>query len=568
MANISKVYLLNTPLEDDMKNTLYFASASAQQSYFQSVIGKTYTNVSYQSDTRTFRCPAQVDTVRQYNYMMYQNTAYSNKWFYCFIKKAVYVSEGFTDVQFEVDPLQTFMFDITVKPSFIEREHTNNDTVGANTYPESFELGQMVCNGDVQNFGGPGDDYCYVVEVSQIENSGESQTLSYSWDGGGAYPTTPTLNSIGRGTVPLIVGIVPGAQNQPSYVTKIYDKAGLSEAVVNVYMIPKSLVGSYHTLSLTVTVGNETTTYTGLAIPAYSTGTTNFGSKTFTRPNSVNGYTPRNKKMLCWPYNYFTISNNAGVSQPFRYEDFNSTVTFKTEGTFGISGSTKTIPQNYRNVSSSENALDYSINGPKYPVCSWKSDSYTNWLTQNSVNMSYQWTRELVGGAVDIGAGAGRGAIMGSMAGGVGAAAGGVIGAGIGAVGAGVSLVKLAIEQFLAKTQANMVADQVGGNTGAGDFVWAKYRSPFTYTPMSIKAEYARIIDDFWDAFGYQVNRLKTPNVNHRQNWWYTKTIDANIIGNVPNDYMNIIKRAYNNGLTFWSHPANFLNYSVSNGII
>ena len=25
MANISKVYLLSTPLEDDMKNTLYFA---------------------------------------------------------------------------------------------------------------------------------------------------------------------------------------------------------------------------------------------------------------------------------------------------------------------------------------------------------------------------------------------------------------------------------------------------------------------------------------------------------------------------------------------------------------
>ena len=33
MANISKVYLLNTPLEDDMKNTLYFANTSAQQTY-------------------------------------------------------------------------------------------------------------------------------------------------------------------------------------------------------------------------------------------------------------------------------------------------------------------------------------------------------------------------------------------------------------------------------------------------------------------------------------------------------------------------------------------------------
>ena len=44
MANISKVYLLNTPLEDDMKNTLYFASSSAQKSYMDNNVIKTYTN--------------------------------------------------------------------------------------------------------------------------------------------------------------------------------------------------------------------------------------------------------------------------------------------------------------------------------------------------------------------------------------------------------------------------------------------------------------------------------------------------------------------------------------------
>ena len=38
--NISKVYLLNVPLEDDMRNTLYFANASAQQTYFQNNISK------------------------------------------------------------------------------------------------------------------------------------------------------------------------------------------------------------------------------------------------------------------------------------------------------------------------------------------------------------------------------------------------------------------------------------------------------------------------------------------------------------------------------------------------
>ena len=173
MANISKVYLLNTPLEDDMKNTLYFASSASQQSYFSGTIGKTYTDVSYQSDTRTFRCPDHIDTVRRYNYMMYQNTAYSNKWFYGFIKKMTYVSDGFTDVVFEVDPIQTFMFDITVKPSFIEREHTNDDTVGNNLIPENLEHGEYKNNGDPIKIGG--NNY-YVINADKAPYGRDTST--------------------------------------------------------------------------------------------------------------------------------------------------------------------------------------------------------------------------------------------------------------------------------------------------------------------------------------------------------------------------------------------------------
>lgn len=564
--NISKVYLLNVPLEDDMRNTLYFANASDQHNYFQNNISKTYNNVSYQSETRTFRCPDQIDTVRQYNYIMWQNTAYSNKWFYAFIKKMTYVSDGYTDVVFEVDPLQTFMFDIEVKPSFVEREHTNNDTIGANTLPEGLELGETICNGPVVNFGGANPDnlnkrYYTIIEVSQVENSGTSQTMSYRW-ANGSHELTPSINAISRGTIPLIVGgtfagSVSGAIRSASDVVYMYDKASLSESIVNMYILPQELVPAFNEIILTVG-GRDCD---GIGVPVSTISPEDMGSYTFSMPNNVNGYIPRNGKCLTYPFNYFVISNNAGTSQPFRYEDFSNGVSFKVEGAFGISGSTKAIPQNYRSISSSENALDYSINGPKFPVCSWKSDSYTNWLTQNSTNMAMQWQRETLGSAVDIVGSAARGAMAGGPVG-----AG--LGAGVGLLTAGASLINVAKEQFLAKTQANMVGDQVHGNTGSGDYLWAKYRSPFTFIPMGIKAEYIRCIDNYFDAFGYQVNRMKTPNTNHRQNWWYTKTMNANIIGNVPNEEMNKIKNAYNNGLTFWRNPSNFLNYSVSNGIV
>lgn len=569
--NISKVYLLNVPLEDDMRNTLYFASASAQHTYFENNISKTYTNVSYQSETRTFRCPDQIDTVRQYNYIMWQNTAYSNKWFYAFIKKMTYVSDGYTDVVFEVDPLQTFMFDITIKPSFVEREHTNNDAIGANTYPENLELGELWCNGPVENFGeinpsAVNKEYYTIIEVSQVENKGESGTISYRW-ASGSHELTPAINAVERGTIPLIVGgtfagSIHGQIRSASDITRLYDNSGLGGSIINIYLLPQTLVPPFNEIILKSSPNTGIQIeMDGIGVPVSTNGTINLGTFSFNRPNDLRGYIPRNKKLLAYPFNYFVVSNNAGSCQTFRYEDFPNGVSFKVEGTFGVSGSTKAIPQNYRGYSSSENTLDYSINGPKYPVCSWNSDSYTNWLTQNSVNMSMQWQRETLGSAVDIVGGAARGAVAGGPVG-----AG--IGAGAGLFTAGASLINVAKEQFLAKTQANMTPDQVHGNLGAGDFMWAKYRSPFTFTPMGITQQYARICDDYLDVFGYQTNRMKVPNTAHRQNWWYTKTINANIIGNVPNEEMNKIKNAYNNGLTFWRNPSNFLNYSVSNGIV
>ena len=80
MANITKVYLLSVPLEDDYKDTLYFANATAQQTYFAGQVVKSYTDFSYQRKGNVIRVPAQVDTIRNCNYVMYQNTAYSNKW--------------------------------------------------------------------------------------------------------------------------------------------------------------------------------------------------------------------------------------------------------------------------------------------------------------------------------------------------------------------------------------------------------------------------------------------------------------------------------------------------------
>ena len=113
-----------------------------------------------------------------------------------------------------------------------------------------------------------------------------------------------------------------------------------------------------------------------------------------------------------------------------------------------------------------------------------------------------------------------------------------------------------------------MIPPQTQGNINCGDVVTSANNNTSHYYHMSIKKEFAKIIDGYFNMFGYKVNVVKVPNKNHRSNYWFTKTIDVNITGSIPMNDMNKIKACYNNGITFWKNASNIKNYSVSNTII
>lgn len=517
MANISKVYLLNTPLEDDMKNTLYFANTSAQQTYMNNNIIKSYTNVSYQRDTSTFRCPAQIDTIRNCNYIMFQNTAYSNKWFYGFIKKMTYVNDNFTDVEFEVDPIQTFMFDITVKPSFVEREHTNNDAVGSNTVPEPLEIGEYVSSGVSQMFV-YNIVYCYyvmaVTELLPVATPVEGTVYNACIPDGCYYIALENISSV-------------------KSLVKLYSANSKKDAIVAIFVAPKECFNHAFDNS---PQGWKYSTNPSMTFSS---------SETVNKPaGTIQSYTPRNKKLLTFPYRFAQASNNAGQLTTYKYEDFStSSMEFNLRFALSSSGNGRVFPKNYKGL---ENNFDEGINLGKLPVGSWQNDLFTNWMTQNAINIP----TSIVGSIADTAIG-----IAGATSG-VGVA---------GAVVGGLKGITSTVDQIY---QHSLQPPQAEGNVCNGDVNFAYSMTGIFLKHMSIKAEYARIADDYMDMFGYATHRVKVPNKAHRQNWWYTKTIDANITGNVPNDYMNQIKGAYNNGITFWRNPSNFLDYSVSNGIV
>lgn len=566
----SDVYLLKVPLEIDDINQLTFSNATAQYNYFSSLPKLSVDNFTYQRKDGTIRYGAQFDSLLTYNYVMYRNDAFSNKWFYAFITGMEYLNDNVTAISIKTDTWQTWQFDLTFKPVLIDREHTNNDTIGANTLPEDLELGEFVVNGDTQNFGPiNNNNFVTVVDVSMVENTGENQTLASYFDTSPApIPTyTPVVNGIPSATIHLLLGYDQynqrvGGYYDPSIVTSVYTNAGLSDAIVNAYIVPAPLIntsyiyGGFNITSTYTPPGGSaiTKSASNLAIFAGTWDQTNLGSSTFSRPTTVDGYTPKNNKLKTFPFVYFNVSNNAGSSFDYRYEDFSSTVTFNMEGAFCASGSIKAIPQNYKNIGSSENAYDYSVNAAKLPILSWSSDSYTNWLTQNSVNISME-RQSTVRKA--IGEGLGTAATVGLLPG---------VAVGMASLIGGT--LSNAREELRAKSNANLVADQVHGNINAGDIVWAKYRSQFTYLPMSIKAEYARICDEFFSAYGYKCNRVKVPNITGRRNWNYVKTVGCYIDADIPQEDLQEIKSMFDRGITLWHNPSTFMDYTQTNDII
>ena len=531
--NISKVYLLTTPLEDDLKNTLYFANATAQHNYFNGCIGKTYTNVSYQAETRTFRCPDQIDSIRHHNYLMWQNTAYSNKWFYAFIKRMVYVSDGYTDVEFEVDPLQTWLFDFTVNPSFIEREHTNNDSFGNNLIPESLEHGEYVSNGNIEKLNQYAGRPWYVINADKAPSTGSS-------------PDTSTYYSTNVGGLPMSGGLFL-FDNMPTLTNAMLTYSRMTgglDHIKNVYVTTELCLNGND-----IDLGDfDEDSYAYYKYKGRSTPVEN--SVTISAPSSLNGYTPRNKKLLSAPYQYLLLSNNNGSTNKLDYEYFSnkSSIVIKSKGVPSVGGSVIAYPLNYKNITDN---YSEGIIGGKYPTLSWSGDAYTNWLTQNSVNIGTNMATSALG----IGAGVASGLLTGGI--------GSVI-----ALGATMSSINTVTNQMVELYNHSIVPNTFSGNINGGDVLTSGKVNEIYIMKMSITSQFASRLDDYFDMFGYKTNKLKTPNVAHRQNWWYTKTINANVTGNIPNDDINKIKEAYDSGLTYWRNPSNFLNYSVSNGIV
>lgn len=470
------------------------------------------------------------------NYVAFKNPRFGNKWIFAWITDVKLINIGSTEITFEVDVWSTWYSSFVVGQAFIEREHVSDDTVGLHTIPENLELGEYVTNYENKN------TQFNTLDVIVASNVDTSINANNQLVGGDVYGGT--YNKIRQGFKYYYFS--NNASSSLNTVLKAIDDAGKADSVKFMFLAP---FNSFEKDDATILDNGKVKENYLVKYMDWENIVT--GDTAPLKLTSLNGYTPVNKKLLTFPYCYLRVTNNNGADAIFHFEKFADNDANKCYFQFicaicpGMS--INLFPLSYDGIT---NNFNECLPAGKFPVCGFSSDVYTNWLTQNGVNI----VSSLVGGALQTAVGAGS--IV---------AGGGLSGASMGAGGLG------SIKDTLTTIyQHSFNPIQSRGATNTGDVKTSGNINTFTAYGMSIKQEYARCIDGYFSRFGYQVNEVKTPNLNSRTKFNYIKVggMDELITGDIPASDLEKINEICRKGVTIFHDYSSFGNYTQTNSIV
>lgn len=543
-----KVYH-NVPLELEQDRTIAWANIAAQNNYFHSVpnnlLKYNFARTTYQRVREgVMRVEQTADNLYDCNYLAFQNTNYGTKWFYAFITSVEYINDVTSEITFVIDDLQTWYFEMVLQPCIIERCHPSTDVIGEHIEPEPVTLGEYVMNYRTDGQGTVLDSYdtlydmaglaviIAIVDVSQTTVAGKLYDNIYG---------AATLWAYNQTDVASINAKIA------SYLTK-------PDSIISIYMCPTHFIQNN-----AIPVG-------GIEVPNRSmvTGKLCSGSR-LQGTEALDGYTPRNKKLYTYPYNYFHVDNSSGNSLALRYEFFeglsprlelNATITQPVEATIR--------PYNYKNCTPTAQAQVFQktlntevLSITTFPMCSWNTDGFQAYMVQNGIPYGIN----AIGSAIDAGVNLGLLAATAGAGGGEMAMGGASAGGSGGMFNVGKKTAEVANLFY----KASISADLCKGNFSNGSVDSACARHQFYGGRCSITAEYAKIIDDFFDRYGYTSMRLQTPNLRARPHWTYIKTRNCALKGNVPAPAKNNIQNIFNTGITFWRNASEVGDYTLDN---
>lgn len=305
----------------------------------------------------------------------------------------------------------------------------------------------------------------------------------------------------------------PGAVACAAFITDAANH-GKTDGIVSVFLMPEVMV-------------------TGLLEAAKNYTIT----KTKKISGAIDGYTPRNAKLYTYPFNFLYVTNMQGNACAFPYEYFSSaTCNFFITGDMSPNPAVIMCPMYYKGIENGFPNYDEKMVLSGYPQLGFNVDTFRAWLAQNATSLAVNASSTAALAAANP-------------------------------VAAAISAKSLVSEIYQHSIMPNQARGGAGSTTNCAIGI-----QDFMFMHKHIRAEYAAIIDEYFDMFGYACHRVKIPDRDSRPEWNYVKTIGCKInpssLGGLPGDDMEKIETLYNSGIRWWKNPAHIGNYSYSNAPI
>ena len=549
----------NVPFDTNYNATKLYASKEAQFSDISSKALYTAGSCRYVRGSKAIRLNVPASIAYKVNYIIYRNTSFENKYFYAFIVAVNYVNNDLFEFVFELDVIQTWMFDYVLSNCYVVREHIANDSLYASRTAETLETGDSYVTGQFQETYTR--ELMIVVETSFIRIQNEDGTFKYETASGGM--VGKTYDALTHYAFKVNNDTTEGLPALQLFINQTV-KDGKNDGIVTIKMLP-SKVG-YENLQVTLYDHDQST-------PS--------DDNSFKEGTPFEGYVPKNKKLYNYPYRFIKVLNGRGSAGIYKWEESN--VSTKRSLPFRISitdFSGETVLSALYNMSSgsARNVCDIMTYNA-VNACAYSTDAYKAWLAQNqgqiqflntarNLNMA-KATVQIIGSAANSSIKA-----VGNLASGdtIGAAATGLQGVTNAAVGAQIALYddEIAVARINGIMQDHEVLPPsacVPSTSGSGAF--NSGFGGYTFQTCSIRGEYAKIIDDYFTMYGYACHQVKTPNLHTRQSFNYIKTIGAVARGYAPANDLRIIQDIFNKGITFWHTALDSIgNYGLNNGSV
>lgn len=547
-------------MDKDYENVLSYSESSLVSLCRANQIYNAY-EYTFLGNTNYIDIECPYATAMYANYVAFINPNFGNKWIFAWVTETVLLNPKTTRIYFEKDVWSTWYERFTLNQAFVEREHVSDDTFGKHTIYENLETGDYTIKSetDVSEL----KDVCPVVcgvfapDAEPTDPSGGRTYGSYCgnrYEALGYYIFKRSSDNTydPAGQIYCIQAYMNLINNQFS-----------DDGIVSIFMAPRKMVGWINqndTTGWTHYGELGTSTYYKNALDVFEHTSPvsidfdkpyKFSDLEITRPTTFGSFTPVNNKCYCYPFQYVNLTNNNGGNSLYYYEDFSTNKPkFEISGILTPSCSIRANPKNYKGQSV---AYNDGIQGAKYPICSWVNDLFTNYMTQQGVNIPLEIAKDVIT--------MGAGAAVGAATGGVGIA----IGAGIASTGA--SNILSMMQQI---KQHELIPPQARGNTNGADVGAANNKITFTAQLIQVKEEYIKCIDSYFSRFGYKVNEVKTPNLNSRTQFNFIKVggMDELVSGNIPASDLEKINNICRKGVTIFHDYTNIGNYTISNPIV